>query len=452
MKRTIFVLFLVAGLVITGRLLAIQQPGSASSTSPGRTSVIVEREYSGLFDLYRQLHFHPELSFHEIKTAARVAEELEKAGFQVTRNFGGTGVVGILKNGSGPTVMIRTDLDALPVVEETGLEYASQVRTKDDQGREVGVMHACGHDMHMTCFVGAARVLSQLKNQWQGTLIMIGQPAEERSGGAKGMLAQGLFQKFSRPDFILALHNDATLETGKIGIREGNALAGIDSVDLTVRGVSGHGGYPYAAKDPIVLAAQIILSLQTIVSRELRAIDPAVVTVGSIHGGTKHNIIPNEVQLQLTVRHYSDQVRNQILKSIDRIAQGTAQAAGIPPKLAPIMKVLEEEYLPPTYNDPELTRRTARALTGTLGDGNVVPRDPVMGGEDFTYFGRTPEKIPICMFWLGTVNPQRMAESRREGGEPLPSLHSSRFAPDPETTIKTGVTAMAAAALDLLGQ
>ena len=313
-------------------------------------------------------------------------------------------------------------------------------------------MHACGHDMHMTCFIGVAQALSELKSHWRGTLIMIGQPAEERSGGAKGMLAQGLFQKFPRPDFILALHNDAALETGRVGVREGNALAGIDSVNLTIRGVSGHGGYPYATKDPIVLAAQIILGLQTIVSRELRAIDPAVVSVGSIHGGTKHNIIPDEVQLQLTVRHYTDPVRDHILNSIDRIAKGMAQASGVPPERAPIMKVLGEEYLPPTYNNPELTKRIAQAMARILGDTQVVQRDPVMGGEDFAYFGRTPEKIPICMFWLGTVSLQRMQESLKEGGKPLPSLHSSLFAPDPEPTIKTGVMAMSAAAVDLLGK
>ncbi len=445
-------------LLFIGSSLAVGNPLYAQQATPSPSSIrlpvggIIEHEYSTLFDLYRQLHFNPELSFHEMKTAGRIAEELEKAGFEVTRNFGGTGVVGILKNGPGLTVMIRTDLDALPVVEETGLDYASRVRTKDDQGREVGVMHACGHDVHMTCFTGVARVLSQLRNHWKGTLIMIGQPAEERSGGAKTMLAQGLFQKFPRPDFILALHSDAALESGKVGVREGNALAGVDSVNLTIRGVSGHGGYPYATKDPIVLAAQIILGLQTIVSREMRAIDPAVVTVGSIHGGTKHNIIPDEVQLQLTIRHYSDPVREHILKSIDRIAQGMAQAAGIPPGQAPTMKVLDEEYLPPTYNNPELTRRVARAMTETLGEPNVVERDPVMGAEDFAYFGRTPEKIPTCIFWLGTVNPARMEDSLREGGKPLPSLHSSRFAPAPEPTIKTGVMAMSAAALDLLGK
>lgn len=339
-------------------------------------------------------------------------------------------------------------MDALPVVEETGLAYASRVKTRDTQGREVGVMHACGHDMHMTCFVGTARLLSGMKNSWHGTLVMVAQPAEELAGGAKGMLEAGLFRHFPRPDFALALHNDAELESGKVGVCEGSALAGVDSIDLTVRGVSGHGAFPAYTKDPIVLSAQIILALQTIVSRELRSTEPAVVTVGSIHGGTKHNIIPGEVQLQLTVRQYSDEVRGHILKSIDRIAHGEAIAAGIPEDHAPVMKVHEEENLPPTYNQPELTRRVAQAMAAILGADRVVKREPVMGAEDFGFFGRTDEKIPITMFWLGAVSPEKMEESRRLGTR-LPSLHSSVFAPVPETTIRTGITAMTAATLDL---
>lgn len=410
----------------------------------------VDREYDNLLRLYRHLHANPELSFREAQTAQRMQQELRNAGFEVTGNFGGHGFVGVLRNGSGPTAMIRTDLDGLPVTEQTGLEYASRVRVKDDQGAEVGVMHACGHDVHMTCFVGTARLLSQLKDRWRGTLVMIGQPAEERGAGAKAMLAEGLFEKFPKPDYVLALHDDASLQAGKVGLVEGNALAGVDSIDLTIRGISGHGAYPYATKDPIVLAAHAILAFQTIVSREMRAIDPAVVTVGSIHGGTKHNIIPDEVRLQMTIRHYADGVREKILGSIQRIAKGLAQAAGLPAALEPTMRV--SESLPPTTNNPELTQRAGKAMAAILGEENVVKAEPVMGGEDFGYYGRTPDKIPTCIFWLGTVGREKLEASKQPGGPPLPSLHSSLFAPEPELTLKTGVKAMTAAALELLGK
>jgi amidohydrolase len=304
----------------------------------------------------------------------------------------------------------------------------------------------------MTCFVGTARLLSQLKDQWRGTVVMIGQPAEERGSGAKAMLAAGLFQKFPKPDYVLALHDAANLEAGRVGVTEGPALAGTSSVDLTVRGISGHGAWSYTTKDPIVLAAQIILGLQTIVSREMRAIDPAVVTVGSIHGGTKHNIIPDQVQLQLTIRFFSEAIRSQLLAGIERIAKGMAQAAGVPPGREPIITVREAESIGPTVNHPELTRRVSSAMAGTLGKTNVVKTEPVMGGEDFGYFGRTAESIPICMFWLGAVTREKIEESQKPGGKPLPSLHSNVYAPTPEPTIKTGVKAMTAAALDLLGK
>ncbi len=410
---------------------------------------LVNRESESLFQLYRHLHSNPELSFHEIKTAERMRKELENTGFQVTAAVGGHGLVGVLKNGEGPTIMVRTDLDGLPVTEETGLEYASRVRVKDDLGKDVGVMHACGHDVHMTCFIGAARLLSQMKHRWKGTLVMIGQPAEERGGGAKAMLEDGLFQRFPRPNYVLAMHDAADIEAGKVGICEGYALAGTGSIDLTIRGISGHGAYSYTTKDPIVLAAQTILALQTIVSREVRAIDPAVVTVGSVHGGSKHNIIPDEVRLQLTIRYYSDEVKARILESIERISKGMAEAAGIPVERTPTMKVVES--VAPTYNDPALARRTLKAIEAILGQGNVLTKEPVMGGEDFGYFGRTPEKIPICIFWVGTVSPQKFKESQTPGGASLPSLHSSIFAPEPEPTLKTGVKAMTAAALDLFG-
>jgi amidohydrolase len=431
-------------------LFSVAMSSAAQTTAPLDLESRANSEYASLLQLYRHLHANPELSFHESKTSERLQQELRRVGFEVTGGVGGYGLVGVLRNGAGPTVMIRTDLDALPVTEQTGLEYASQVKTRDDQGNEVGVMHACGHDIHMTCFVGTARLLSQLKDQWRGTVIMIGQPAEERGGGAKAMLAAGLFQKFPKPDYVLALHDAANLEAGRVGVTEGPALAGTSSVDLTVRGISGHGAWSYTTKDPIVLAAQIILGLQTIVSREMRAIDPAVVTVGSIHGGTKHNIIPDEVQLQLTIRFFSEAIRTQLLAGIERIAKGMAQAAGVPPGREPIVKVREAESIGPTVNHPELTRRVSSAMARTLGKSNVVTTEPVMGGEDFGYFGQTAESIPICMFWLGAVTREKIEESQKPGGKPLPSLHSNVYAPTPEPTIKTGMKAMTAAALDLL--
>src|SRR3989454_878460 len=410
----------------------------------------VSQEQSRVLELYKHLHTHPELSFQEEKTSARVAEALRSAGYEVTTGVGRYGVVGILRNKSGPTVLIRTDMDGLPVKEQTGLPYASTVTAKDPQGNEVPVMHACGHDMTMPCVVGAARVLAQLKERWQGTLVVIGQPAEERGGGARAMLADGLFSRFPRPDICLALHDDAELPAGSIGYTPGYAMANVDSVDITIHGVGGHGAYPHKTKDPIVLAAQIILGLQTIVSREIQPGDPAVVTVGSIHGGTKHNIIPDEVRLQLTVRSYTDEVRHQTFEAIKRIARGQALAAGVPEDRLPEVK-LEDEFTPATYNNPELTERIAGVFRTWLGNSNVIRKKPLMGGEDFGEYGRTPQKIPVCIFFVGGVKPEAMKESVRTG-KPLRSLHSPRWAPMPEPTIETGVTAMTAAVLDLMGK
>lgn len=406
------------------------------------------QEYPSLEQLYKHLHANPELSFHEEKTSARIAEELEKTGFTVTRNVGGHGIVGVLKNGNGPTVLVRTDLDALPVAENTGIEYASKVRVHDDQNNEVGVMHACGHDVHMSSFIGTARVLSQLKGKWRGTLVFLGQPAEERGLGARKMLDDGLFTKFPKPDYCMAWHVAADMPAGTVGYCDGYALANVNSVDLTIRGVGGHGAYPHTTKDPIVIAAQTIMALQTIVSREMKPIDPAVVTVGSIHGGTKHNIIPEAVHLQLTVRSYSDAAKAQTLKSIERICKGIAIAAGVPEERMPIVTV-SDEFTPSTYNNPALTQRAAKAMQAILGERQVLQREPVMGGEDFGEYGRTEDKIPIAIFWLGTIAPERVERSLKNG-EALPSLHSSLFAPQPEPTIKTGVMAMTAAVLDLL--
>ncbi len=407
----------------------------------------VSAEFAALESLYKELHAAPELSFQETKTAARVAAELRRAGFDVTEHFGGNGVVGVLKNGAGPTVLVRTDLDALPVKEETGAPYASTVHAKDDKGNDVPVMHACGHDMHMTCLIGTARTLAALKDKWAGTLVFIGQPAEERGGGALAMLHQGLFSKFPKPDFCLALHVGAEIPAGSIAYVEGFALASSDSVDVTFYGQGGHGAWPHTTKDPIVLAAQAVLAFQTIVSREVEPGKAAVVTVGSIHGGTKHNIIPNDVKLQMTVRSYEEGVRTNLLNSIRRIARGLAQAAGVPENKMPEV-TLAGEGTAATYNDPAFTRRVAGTLRAWLGPDKVEQAKPVMGAEDFGEFGRTKDKVPICMFWLGAVDVKRVEESRRTG-VPLPSLHTSKFAPVPEPTLKTGVTAMSAAVLDV---
>jgi hippurate hydrolase len=400
-----------------------------------------------LVAMYKDLHANPELSLQEVKSAARMAAELRTLGFEVTEKVGGTGVVGVLKNGAGPTVLVRADMDALPVVEQTGVPYASKVRTRDRFGNDVGVMHACGHDLHMTCWVGAARVLAGLKDQWAGTLVFIAQPAEEIGVGARAMIEDGLFKRFPKPDYCLALHCDARLPVNQIAYTEGLALANVDTIDITVKGKGGHGAAPHTTVDPIVLAARIVLDLQTIVSRELNPTDPAVVTVGSIHGGTKHNIIPNEVKLQLTVRTTKDTVRDHVLKAIERICKTAAAGARAE---EPEVKVNLEEFTPATLNDVKLTRRTVAVFKEMLGEDNVKERPPIMGGEDFGRYGR--EGVPIFMYFLGTIAPDRWAESEKEGGRPLPSMHADGYAPAPEPSVQTGVRTMCLAVLDLVGK
>ncbi len=430
---------LLAGFIFGGGLQAGETQNLVSEQ--------VEAEYASLESLYKHFHAHPELSLQETESANRIAGELHKVGYDVTEGFGGTGLVALLKNGEGPTVLLRADMDGLPVHEQTGLEYASSVKRTDPAGKEVYAMHACGHDMHMTTLVGAARVLSTLRDHWQGTLILIGQPAEEIGQGAKAMLKEGLFEKFPVPDYAFAFHVNANLPAGKIGYVGGYALANVDAMDIYVKGAGGHGAYPHTTKDPIVLAGQIVTALQTIVSRETSPLDSVVVTVGSIHGGSKHNIIPDEVHLQLTIRSYSDESRDRTIASIRRIVEGQAISAGMPKELYPEV-ILTDEYTPALYNDPELAERLAGALTNWLGNDNVVLVDPVMGGEDFGRYGRTEHKVPISIFWLGAVDPEKWRLSK-EQGTALPSLHSSLFAPLPGPTIRTGVTSMAAVVLDL---
>jgi amidohydrolase len=427
-----------------------------SLTARQSVDAMIDREFPKLLETYRHLHRNPEISYHEKRTSEFVAKELRTLGFDVTERVGRYpdttrtcyGIVALLKNGDGPTVMVRTDLDGLPLEEKTGLPYSSTVKTNDDAGQEVSVMHACGHDIHMTSFLGTATLLSQMKDRWRGTVMMIGQPAEERGAGAKAMLRGGLYTRFPRPDYILALHDNATMAAGTVGVHEGFTLASVTSVDITVRGVGGHGAYPQATKDPIVLASQIVLALQTIISRENSPFDPAVMTVGSIHGGTKHNIIPDEVRLQLTVRAYKEDVRTNIISSIGRIAKGIASAAGVPADRMPLIRVEDSEFTASTYNSPEFTRRVGNALESALGKKNVFTVEPVMGGEDFGAYS-LGDSIPLCMYWLGAIDPEKVERSRRDR-TPLPSLHSSQFAPSPELTIRTGMKATTAAVMDLL--
>ena len=426
---------------------------NASAQQPSLDAMI-DRDLPSLLTTYKSLHAAPELSHREEKTSVFVAGELRKLGFTVTERIGkfqnaqwvSYGLVGVLKNGAGPTVLVRTELDALPVEEKTGVPYASQAKMKNDAGLEVSVMHACGHDIHMTSFLGTAKLLTELKNRWSGTLIMLGQPAEETGDGANAMLRDNLYTNFPKPDFAIALHDKPELETGKVGYTPGYAMASATSIDIKIRGVGGHGSMPEATKDPIVVAAQVVMALQTIISRENSPLDPAVVTVGSIHGGTRYNIIPDEVNLQLTVRTYKEDVRKRILASIERIVKGVATTMGIPEDRAPAVKV--SEGTGPTFNDPTLSERLAGVFKQALGEDNVVKIAPIMASEDFGYFS-LDQKIPTTLFWLGASEPAKV-KANRETGAPLPGLHSALFAPVPESTLRTGVKAMTSAVLDLM--
>ncbi len=429
---------------------------TASASAQQSLDTLIDREIGSLVATYKTLHAAPELSHHEEKTSSFFAGQLRALGYTVTERVGkferadwvGYGVVAVMKNGDGPTVLVRTDLDALPVDEKTGLPYASTVKTKNDAGQDVSVMHACGHDIHITTMLGTAKMLAELKDQWRGTLVLIGQPAEETIDGARAMLRDNLFTRFPKPDFAIALHDNAELETGKVGYVPGYALASSTTVEIKIRGLGGHGSKPEATKDPVVLAAEVIVALQTIVSRENSPLDPAVVTVGSIHGGTRPNIIPDEVNLQLTVRAYKEEVRQILLSAIERITKGIALAAGVPSDRAPIVKVSETEVTKATYNDPALTERLAGVFVKALGQENVVKSAPIMGSEDFGYFS-LDHQIPTSMFWLGAVDPAKVKQSK-ETGTPLPSLHSALFAPVPEPTLRTGVKAMTSAVLELM--
>ncbi len=441
-------ILLMSALLAASALAAAPPASKENPASKAASDEALAAPLAALFPeleaLYLDLHQAPELSLHEVKTAARMARELTKAGFEVTTGVGGHGVVGVLRNGKGPTVLIRADMDALPVEEKTGLPYASKVTTVDDLGATVPVMHACGHDVHMTSWIGAARLLSLSRDRWKGTVLMVGQPAEEKGGGARAMLGDGLYTRFPKPDAAIAFHDSAELPAGRLAVPSGFALANVDSVDITIFGKGGHGAYPHTAVDPIVIGARAVLALQTLVSREKDPFEPAVVTVGSFHGGTKHNIIPDEVKLQLTVRSYKQDVRARILAGIERIVKAEAAAAGAPRE--PLVTISEGTRA--TYNDPALAAKVLSTLTRVFGKENAVLGPPVMGGEDFGEFAA--DGVPAVIFWAGAVAPNVFAESQIKK-TPLPSLHSPLFAPD-RATLKVASRALAAVAFDLLGK
>ena len=432
-------------LTLAFALAAMTLPSAATAAT---LSDAIRADIPALMTLYRDLHANPELSMQEERTPAKLAAEMRKLGFKVTEKVGKTGVVAVLENGPGPVVMLRADMDGLPVVEQTNLPFASKVRAVARSGVETGVMHACGHDTHMTTFIGTARRLAASKGEWGGTLVMILQPGEETGEGAKAMLEDGLYTRFPKPSHVIAFHDAAALPAGQIGITPGYALANVDSVDITVKGVGGHGAYPHTTKDPIVLAARIVTALQTLVSRENNPLDPAVVTVGSFQGGAKHNIISDEAKLQLTVRSYKPEVRKLLLDGIRRIVRGEAIAAGIPEDRMPIVTTRDAEYTPATFNTEKLSAHALQLFRQHFGErANTTPA--VMGGEDFSRFWLADNKVESLIFWVGGTP---KAKWDAAGGDTLklPSLHSPFWAPDAETVISTATEAMTLLTLDLM--
>ena len=423
----------------------------ASPASADPLDDAVRQDMPSLMSIYRDFHANPELSMQEVRTAAKLAAEAKKLGFEVTTGVGKTGVVAVMRNGPGPVLMLRADMDGLPVIEQTGLPFASKVRATSVAGVESGVMHACGHDTHITTWVGAARRLAAMKDRWSGTLVMIAQPGEEIGVGAKAMLDDGLYTRFPKPSHVIAFHDAASLPAGVIGYSPGYALANVDSVDIQVKGVGGHGAYPHTTKDPIVLASRIVTALQTLVSREVDPQQPAVVTVGSFHSGAKHNIISDEANMLLTVRSYTDETRRTLLDGIKRIVRGEAIAAGMPEDRMPVVTVRDGEYTPATFNTEALTNSTAALFTERFGADRVKKTPAVMGGEDFSRFWLADKSIESLIFWVGGV-PQ--AKWDAAGGDPakLPSLHSPFWAPEAETVIETATEAMVTAALGVLGK
>ncbi len=427
-------------------LAAMTLPASSIAAS---LSDAIRADMPSLMAVYRDLHANPELSMKEVRTPAKLAAEARKLGFTVTEKVGKTGVVAVMKNGPGPVLMLRADMDALPVIEQTGLPFASKVRATATAGGETGVMHACGHDTHMSAWLGTARRLAAMKDQWSGTLVMILQPGEETGEGAKAMLDDGLYTRFPKPDYVLAFHDAAALPAGVIGVTPGYALANVDSVDITVKGVGGHGAYPQTTRDPIVLASRIVSTLQTLVSRENDPANPAVVTVGSFHAGSKHNIISDEAKLQLTVRSYTPEVRKLLLDGIRRIARGEAIAAGVPEDRMPVVTMREAEYTPSTFNTEKLSNRALELFTQNFGPERAIKTPAVMGGEDFSRYWLADKSIESLIFWVGGT-PLDKWKAAAGNPQKLPSLHSPFWAPDAEAVIATATEALTLTALDVL--
>ena len=450
---------------LTVSLLAL---GTCYTASADDLTTTVAEDHSYVFDLYKHFHENPELSLMEKETSARFAQELKSLGFDVTENVGdewvrekvlkdvgevlpgvgGYGVVAVMENGDGPTVMLRADIDALPLLEKTGLPYESKAVGFDHKGNEAPMMHACAHDSHMAIAIGTARQLVERKDEWSGTLIMIGQPAEEVGLGALAMLGDGLYSKFPKPDYVLATHTSGWDAAGTIAYTSGYALANVDSVDITIKGVGAHGSAPHMGKDPIVIGAQIVNALQTLVSREVNPLESGVVTVGSFQAGYKHNIIPDEAKLLITVQSYDDGVRKTLLDGIERIAIAQALSAGLPEELMPIIDI-ESDYTPSTFNDPEMTARVMKAIGASIGEEKVVERPPSMGGEDFSQFHRFDHDIPTFIFWTGGIDPVAMKAAMDGEADLPPGNHSPFFAPEPEAALTLGVQSMTAGALEL---
>jgi len=408
----------------------------------------IDKMYPELDGLYKHLHQNPELSLQEKETSARIAKELKALGYEVTENVGGYGVVGVFKNGPGPVLLIRTDMDALPMEEKTGLPYASAKKGISNDGKDTFITHSCGHDIHMTVFVGTAKMMMEYKNSWRGTLLMVGQPAEENGMGAWNMMKDGLYERFPHPDYAIALHDDPFLPAGMLGYKEGALMAGVDMMNVTVYGVGAHGAAPHTGIDPIVLSAQMIQAYQTIVSRKIAPMEPAVVTVGSIHGGTVHNIIPDQVVMQLTLRSYSMDVREQMISSVKQISENFARAAGLPETKMPTYWI-REPHTPALINDAKLTKQMVEVFKKNIGEDKVTEVKAQMIGEDFSRYGMQERAIPITMFYLGANDPEFLIKAEKEGLE-IPGLHSPYFAPLPEPTIKTGIKAMSLFAMDIL--
>jgi len=431
-------------LLLAATALMLAAPSSAATLSDA-----IRGDMPALMAVYKDLHANPELSMQEVRSPAKLAAEARKLGFTVTEKVGKTGVVAVMKNGPGPVLMIRADMDGLPVVEQTGLPFASKVRAVARSGVETGVMHACGHDTHMTAWLGTAKRLAAMKDQWSGTLVMILQPGEETSEGARAMLEDGLYSRFPKPGHVLAFHDAAAIPAGVIGITPGYALANVDSVDISVRGVGGHGAYPQTTKDPIVLASRIVTTLQTLVSRENDPADPAVVTVGSFLAGAKHNIISDEAKLQLTVRSYKPEVRKRLLDGIKRVARGEAIAAGVPEDRMPVVTICEAEYTPATFNTEAFSNRALALFTQNFGTQRVQKTPAVMGGEDFSRYWIADKSIESLIFWVGGT-PLKDWQAAGGDASKLPSLHSPFWAPEADTVIATATEALTLAALDVL--